>query len=165
MTCKNCGKELNDDVRFCPVCGTEQIKEETPLEESFTATEATAEVVVEPTPKKWMVFSKMGKIFGIIAFVLVFIPGINLFTSWWLGIAGIVFSSLGKKAKTEQSEKNFKVGLALSIVALVLSIVMVVVYWVLMIVIGIIGAVTEGAVAGGFFEGIAQFLEELFSGM
>ena len=164
MICKNCGKELNDDIRFCPVCGTEQIKE-APLEEPFTATEATAEVVEEPTSKKWTVFSKMGKIFGIIAFVLVFIPGINIATSWWLGIAGIVFSCLGRKAKTEQSEKNFKVGLALSIVALVLSVVILVVYYVIIIVIGIVGAAAEGAAAGGLFEGLAEFLEELFGGM
>ena len=24
MFCKNCGKEISEDTRFCPVCGAEQ---------------------------------------------------------------------------------------------------------------------------------------------
>ena len=28
MFCKNCGKEIEEDVRFCPICGTSQNKSE-----------------------------------------------------------------------------------------------------------------------------------------
>lgn len=115
MYCKHCGKELNQDARFCPACGAEQNTYDDP----FTSTEVNE--VVEPKPARvWSIFSKIGRIMGIVAIATSWIPYLIGLT---IGIAGIVFSCLGRKAKTDIAEDNYRLGLKLSIAGIVVSVV------------------------------------------
>lgn len=111
--CFNCGKELEDDVKVCPVCGAK------------IAEEAKAEVVEvveaeqKPHVKKcFTVFGKIGYILGIVSMCIWWIPFFGI-VGVETGAAGIVFSCLGKK-DPELAAKTKK-GLVLSIVATVLS--------------------------------------------
>ena len=118
MYCTKCGRELDQNTRFCPACGAEQ----------QVVNEATAEIVEEKKPGKvWKVFSIIGKVAGIVAICLCWVP----FETIVLGIIAIVFSSLGKKYHTPETDKNFKVGLILGIIALVTSFIVGMVYFVL----------------------------------
>ena len=141
MYCKKCGKELDENIRFCPACGTEQRVAEFGAEESVeevTVTtaeqEANAGVVEEPQqPKVWKVFSIIGKILGIVSISTCWIP---FMLGLSLGIPGIVLSCLGKKYHTPETDKNFKVGLTLSIIGAVGSLLSYIIYVVVMAVIG-----------------------------
>ena len=125
MYCNKCGRELSDGARFCLSCGAEQ---QTEYRES-TATETpevNAEPIEEQKPAKvWTVFSTIGKILGIVAICICWIP---MMYGVVLGVPGIVFSCLGRKAQTEQAEKNFKIGLTLSIIAIVFTIFSFIIY-------------------------------------
>ena len=130
MYCKNCGKELGNDVRFCPNCGT-FVQEDAQQPSTATAPiETNAGVVENKPPKVWTVFSIIGKILGIVCISTSLIPYLNWF-SFGFGIIGIVMSCLGKKAKTEETDRNSRIGLILSIVAVAVSLVMIIVYAVL----------------------------------
>lgn len=125
MYCKNCGKELSEDTRYCPACGSEQIKDATNLDDPFTA---TATPVEEPQPAKcWSVFAKVGKILGIIALALCWTPWLGVIP----GVPGIVFSCLGRKAIDAESIENRNKGLKFSIIGTAISFV---VYIVVMVV-------------------------------
>lgn len=129
MYCRNCGKELDEDARFCPNCGAEQ--------ESFAQTETvytTAAVVEDKPPRVWSVFSTIGKVLGIVCLATSLIPYINYF-SFCFAIVGIVMSCLGRKAKTEEADKNCSLGLKLSIAATVISFVMMIMYPVIFIIV------------------------------
>lgn len=131
MYCRNCGKKLDDDVRFCPNCGTEQQGAE---QQHFTSNEPAkeaAEVVEDKPPKVWTVFSVVGKVLGIVCLSTSLIPYLNFF-SLGLGIIGIVMSCLGRKAKTEETDKNCSLGLKLSIAAVAVSFVMIIIYYVVL---------------------------------
>lgn len=112
--CKNCGKELSEGQVFCPECGQSQ----------------NDEVVVETEQPKvakvWGVFAKLSKIFGIVAFILSFIPFLNII-SWELGPVAIVFSILGKKDPT--CTDLCKRGLVFGILGTVLGLVLYFVYF------------------------------------
>lgn len=149
MYCKHCGKELDENIRFCPACGTEQkvasqVDEEIVSEATAeqvapesVAAETTAEVAEEPKqPKVWRVFSIIGKVLGIVSISICWIPFMLGFS---LGIPGIVFSCLGKKYHTPETDKNFKVGLTLSIIGLVGSLLSYIIYVIVVMVIGMRG--------------------------
>ena len=151
MFCKNCGKQIDNGVQFCPHCGMYVQSEvqqsaapaqpaqasqpsynpQTPVANGETAYSnpnvATAQVVENKPPKVWTVFAKIGKILGIVCLSTALIPYINYF-SLSFAIAGIVFSCLGRKAKNAESDKNCSIGLKLSIAATVVSLVMIIVY-------------------------------------
>ena len=123
MYCRNCGKELDENARFCPNCGANIQSNAQP---SVTAVEAE-----EDRPAKvWTVFSIIGKILGIVCLATSLIPFLNFF-SLSFGIAGIVMSCLGRKAKTEETDRNCRLGLILSIIAVAVSLVAIIVYNVL----------------------------------
>ena len=126
MFCKKCGKEIDDGVKFCPYCGTNMEAEIQPSAPTETPA-ATTEVTEDKPPKVWTVFSLVGKILGIVCLCASLIPYVNWF-SFGFGIAGIVFSCLGRKAKTEATDRNCSIGLKLSIAAVVISFVMIIVY-------------------------------------
>lgn len=146
MYCKKCGKELGEDVRFCPACGEEQYKDATTFDDPFTATAAPVDA---PKPAKcWSVFAKVGKILGIVAVCLCWLPLYGIIP----GIPGIVFSCLGKKAIDDEAIENRTKGLKLSIIGTVISFV---VYFVW---IGI--AIALGFSMSGDF---VEIMEEIFS--
>ena len=140
MYCKNCGKEIGEEAKFCPNCGTSQNMEQQP----FTATEASYEVVEDKPAKCWTVFSIVGKVLGIVCLSTSVIPYINIF-SFCFAIAGIVMSCLGRRAQTEATDKNCSLGLKLSIAAVVVSFVMLIVY-----------IIAFGGVLFGIYEGLFE---------
>lgn len=128
MYCRHCGRELSQGTRYCPACGAEQ----TTTEDPFTIGEKSE--VVEPKPAKvWSIFSKIGKILGIVAIATSWIPYL---IGLEIGIAGIVFSCLGKKARTDVANDNCRLGLKLSIAGIVVSFVVFILYIVLIVALG-----------------------------
>lgn len=127
MYCRNCGTKIDEDVKFCPNCGENL---QSTAQEPSTST-GTPEVVEDKPAKVWTIFSQVGKILGIVCLATSLIPYIN-YISLEFAIAGIVFSCLGRKAKTEETDKNCSLGLKLSIAAVVVSFVMAVLYTVLL---------------------------------
>ena len=134
MNCIKCGKELEQGARFCPACGTEQlVQSQEPAQEATF--EATSEIVEEPKPAKvWSVFSTIGKVLSIVSISTCWIP---FLLGLSLGIPGIVFSCLGKKYHTEQTDKNFKIGLILSIIGVVGSLLSYIIYVIVLAVLGL----------------------------
>ena len=108
MNCKNCGKELTDDMAFCPVCGEKVYRNVIDIVEE----EKTEENEKGP----WKVFAKFGSIFGKISLCVFWLAGVGIN----LGVLGIVFSCLGKKSKLRKTmaEVGFKRSLLATILAL-----------------------------------------------
>ena len=119
--CKYCGQTMDEGDAFCANCGA-RVNDKEP------ATAPAENAIVEP--KSIQIFAFIGMGLGIFSLVTAFIPFANLFTSVSSGIAGIVFSVLGKKSQRRKT--NAKVGLILSIVGIALAIVLFVVYLLLM---------------------------------
>ena len=74
MFCSKCGAQMNDDVRFCPACGTPVVNAQAPVQEApASAAQQTfdvapvADLSADPAPAK-----KKGK--GLKTFVFVAVP-------------------------------------------------------------------------------------------
>ena len=130
MYCRNCGRELSKDSRYCPGCGAEQISQAT-YDDPFTTTVAP-EIVEKKPAKVWSIFSKIGKIFGIVTISTCWIPVWGMAIALELGIVGIVFCCLGRKAKTDVADSNYRTGLKLAIPGIIISIVVYVVWLVIL---------------------------------
>lgn len=141
MFCKYCGKEIEEDVAFCPYCG-KNLQEKELADNGNEAAPVQAEE--KKPPKVWTVFSRIGRILGIVCFATSFVPVLNYF-SLMLGIVGIVFSCLGRKAKTEETDRNSRTGLKFSIAAVSVAFAMIILFWVLYGV--MIGLAFEGGLA------------------
>ena len=128
MYCHNCGKEISEGIQFCPYCGTNLNGGPQPSS-SANAPATSGEAAENKPPKVWTVFSRIGKILGIVCLATSILPYLNYF-SLALGVVGIVMSCLGKKAKTEETDKACRLGLILSIIAVAVSFIMVIVYYV-----------------------------------
>lgn len=109
MNCSKCGKELTNDMEFCPTCGEkiyhnviDIIEEEKPVEEN------------EKGP--WKIFAKFGDVIGTVALCTFWVAGVGIN----LGVVGIVLSCLGKKSKIryELASGGFKKSLLATILAL-----------------------------------------------
>ena len=111
MFCKNCGKELNDTVLFCPACGHDV----DPLGVS-------KEETTKKTPKVWDVFCKIGYTGGLVCFILSFIPFVGFFAGC-LAPNFIVFSALGKQSGNLYLSQKGAKGLKFSIAATIIGIV------------------------------------------
>ena len=133
MYCYNCGKEISDDVQFCPYCGARTQEDAKPSVSTGTPSAPVAAGEEQP-PKVWSVFALVSKILGIVCLCASVIPYLNYF-SFAFSIGGIVFACLGKKAKNEVADKNCNLGLKLSIAALVVSFVLMIVYTVVFVVV------------------------------
>ena len=90
MNCKKCGKELTDDMIFCPICGEKIYRNVIDIVEEEKAEET------ENGP--WKVFARFGSIFAKISLCIFWLAGVGIN----LGILGIVFSCLGKKSKSRR---------------------------------------------------------------
>ena len=150
MFCYKCGKQIDDEVAFCPYCGARaKGAEETSAAPSEPAAPpvynaAPAQPVENKPPRVWSIFALIGKILGIVCLCASVIPWLN-WASFCGAIPGIVLSCLGRKAKNEVSDKNSSIGLKLSIAALVVSFVLMIVYTVVFVVV-------LGNAAGGFYH-------------
>ena len=130
MYCRHCGKELNDEARFCPACGAKQFDESNQYQGSTYDDPFTTATEIEDKPAKcWSVFAKVGKILGIIAIAICWLPLYGALA----GVPGIVFSCLGRKAIDDEAVRNRSLGLKLSIAGAVISVVW---YIVLIIILG-----------------------------
>ena len=117
--CSNCGRELQAEEKFCPSCGTS-------VETENVVDEVNVEEVKTPSvPKCFTIFAKLGYIFGLVSFIISFIPFVNILACE-LGPVGIVFSILGKKDPFMILKS--KKGLKLSIWGTVLGIVLYFIY-------------------------------------
>ena len=129
MYCRNCGKEISEETRFCPACGSKQFEDSNRSHETYDDpfTTSSEAIEVEDKPAKcWSVFALIGKILGIVSLCLCWIP---YPLAMALGIPGIVMSCLGRKAIDEDSIRNRTIGLKLSIAGTVVSfVVFIVVY-------------------------------------
>ena len=142
MYCRKCGRALEADALFCPICGTavnnageQSLADELALTTTAVHEALAARPAAEDKPLRvWTIFSIVGKILGIVCLITSIIPYLNYF-SLGFGIVGIVMSCLGRKAKTEETDRNCRLGLKLSIAAVVLSAVMIIVYLVVFIVV------------------------------
>ncbi|MCH5351108.1 MAG: zinc ribbon domain-containing protein [Clostridiales bacterium] len=131
MFCKNCGKEIDKESKFCAYCGADVRQKETEPSKTVSETAAAAAPADKP-PKVWTVFSKVSKILGIVCLSTSIIPFLN-YVSLALGIVGIVMSRLGLKAKTAATDKDCDLGFKLSIAAVVVSFIMVIVFYIMLI--------------------------------
>ena len=98
MFCKNCGKEINDDAKFCPECGARLLE--------------YANIESKSNPESERHFNAMC-LAGII------VSGISVFFNFYglLGIAGLILSYMGYKAVKRSAEK----GKELAIVGMVIG--------------------------------------------
>ena len=149
MYCYKCGKQVDDEVAFCPHCGAQakgtEAASSAPSEPATAPVynAAPAQPVEDKPPRVWSIFALIGKILGIVCLCASVIPYLNYF-SFGFSIVGIVLSCLGRKAKNEAADKNSSLGLKLSIAALVISFVLMIVYTVVFVVV-------LGNAAGGFY--------------
>ena len=110
MYCIKCGKELSNDMDFCPFCGEKIYHNVIDIIE-----EEKVDNTVEKGP--WKNFAKIGHVLGILALCLFWLAGSGVY----LGVFGIVFSCLGKKSKIrhEMACNGFKRSLLATILSLV----------------------------------------------
>ena len=75
MFCKFCGKEIDDDVKFCPACGGIITNEDTPVvEEPVPVFNPYLEEKLENCAKKSLIFGILSLAFGsIIGFIFALI--------------------------------------------------------------------------------------------
>ena len=118
MYCRQCGKEISEETRFCPVCGAKQFEEHSGSVSHDDPFTTTTEIQDKPA-KCWSVFAKVGKILGIIAISICWLPLYGAL----VGVPGIVFSCLGRKAIDDEAIRNRSIGLKLAIAGTVISIV------------------------------------------
>lgn len=124
MFCRICGKEVADDVRFCPYCGADLSEQMT--EEVVDAVEATSE---NDDNGPWKVFALIGFILGIVS-----LAGSLFFIGLTTGVPGIVFSILGKKSNNPDRQSQAAKGLKLSIWGLIVSVVVYIVFIVVLVI-------------------------------
>lgn len=127
MFCKNCGREINDGVTFCPYCGVAVSQENTSepsaagMEQPYTNPQ---QVTYEQTPYSQQPqntgvdgFAIASLVLGIASFIIIPLIG---------AILAIVFGNISKRNRGANTMA--RVGKILGIVALVLWIVIVFVY-------------------------------------
>ena len=108
MKCKKCGKELSDDMVFCPLCGEKIYRNVIDIQEEIV------EEKHEPGP--WKFFARIGDVLGKVSLCVFWLAGVGIN----LGVLGIVFSSLGRKSKirNNMAATGFKRSLIATILAL-----------------------------------------------
>ena len=109
MNCIKCGMEINSEMVYCPHCGYKLRSNVIDIQEEVI------EEVKENGP--WKNFAMTGHVLGIISLCLFWFAGVGVY----IGVFGIIFSSLGKKSKIrhEMACNGFKRSLLATILALV----------------------------------------------
>lgn len=105
MYCKNCGKEISDDSKYCPECGIEieRIQDEYIFSDGYV--------------KKTSVFGMIGFIGSICAIGLYKLGWIQLFV---LAIPSLIFSIIGLNDRRKQRKGFSYAGLVLSIISIII---------------------------------------------
>ena len=116
--CKYCNSQIDDDALFCTSCGA-RLDEAKEGDSPLVSTQNNE-------PKANQIFAYVGFGAGLTSFTISFIPMLNSLFGIEIGIAAIVFSILGKKAKSKS--KFAKIGLIFGILGIVFSIIFTVVY-------------------------------------
>ena len=113
MFCIHCGKEIENNSKFCCYCGE--------------AVQSVVEVNKEKSSVKNKIFAFVGFGLGITSFVLSLIP-FACFYSFLFVIPGFIFSGLGKNSNKENFAKKGKLfstlGLIFGIIMTILTIVL-----------------------------------------
>ena len=148
MYCNNCGN-ANAEGRFCDICGaelvseygdTELLTEEPAVQSGYAPTSAPVNV---SDPGKTL--GKIGMILGIIGAVLSVVCCVfNVYGICFpFAVAGLILSIIGsKKSKAVGiTNKNAKIGLILSIIALVMYVLMTIAF----VVIYVLGIASSSA--------------------
>lgn len=115
MFCTKCGQKVSDNANYCPRCG-EKLIDKINLEENNYG-----EIVISrgSSDKLWVVFGKISKILGIVAFALCWVP---YFLGLILGLPAIVLGGLARrKTAYEETRRNASLGIGLAIPAVVIS--------------------------------------------
>ena len=109
MYCIKCGNEVNKEMDFCPNCGAKIYHNVIDIVEEEKPT-------TEKENGPWKNFAMTGHVLGILALCLFWFAG----AGFYLGVFGIVFSSLGKKSKVrhDMAVLGFKRSLIGTILAL-----------------------------------------------
>lgn len=102
MYCKNCGKEIDDGVKFCPECGTKLFSDDS-IENKIDKLESKG-------PEKQL---------NTMCLAGVIVSGVSLFLNFYgtVGLAGLIISYMGYKAVKTSGEK----GRELSIIGMVIG--------------------------------------------
>ena len=111
MNCTKCGKEISNDMIFCPYCG-ERI-----YHNVIDIIENENQEVNEEGP--WKNFAVTGSVLAKISLCVFWVMGIGSY----IGALGIVFSCLGKKSKIKYDVAcvAFKRALLATILSLVFT--------------------------------------------
>jgi len=98
MFCRNCGKELDKDVIFCPECGKKQIENSN---ENITQSSVANQSI------------NTMSIIGLV------VSGISIFLNFWglIGIAGTILSVIGFIGCQKKNEK----GKVLAIIGIIIG--------------------------------------------
>ena len=72
--------------------------------------------------KVWTIFAKVSKILGIVCISTSWIPYFGLVFSLSFAVVGIVMACLGRRAKTEVTDQQCRIGLILNIVTIPVAI-------------------------------------------
>lgn len=104
MYCSNCGKEIQENIAFCPECGAQQH----PANGANTSNVTISQQQITTVPYNSM------SIIGIVISV------ISLFLNFWglVGIAGTIISVIG----LDQCGKKNENGKALAIIGIVIGV-------------------------------------------
>ncbi|MFA6755756.1 MAG: zinc-ribbon domain-containing protein [Bacilli bacterium] len=113
MYCKNCGKEIKDDAKYCPYCGTESSHNMSDV--------INGEVVKNPNDVKKS--NKSGSYDGIsIAAFVCALCGI--------GILGIIFGAIGINNTKDNAKKGQGFAIAGLIIGICVTAVEVIKFWI-----------------------------------
>lgn len=149
MFCAKCGKEMEDNAKFCPSCGaeasgettSEQPAAEQPTAEQPTAEQPTAEQPVAEQPAAEQPAAATAQpaagpvgsepstggavgalVCGIIAMIFCWIPFVNII-GLILGIVAMVLGGKARKILPEGKRGMATAGFVLGIIALIISII------------------------------------------
>lgn len=129
MYCKQCGKVLLDEEKFCSSCGnTIENAENTEYEFPFNNTQPTPTQVVEQIEVKEPKYTTATLVLGVLATIL---SALNYFGIYFVHIIGIILGSIGitlikqDKAETGKFSKTGRnlcaLGVVLGLIAMIVG--------------------------------------------
>lgn len=130
MFCKNCGKEINDGMAFCPYCGTAVKKHQQVEPAADTAPEAKPEAtptekdIKKAEAKNTNVFALVGFVLSICTWVIFSFLNYRVYICTVIGAISLTMSVVGL-VFAEKKNHNLK---SLAIAGLIVSVVAVL-FW------------------------------------